>query len=65
MIKPRRLEVGVWKENEHKKKRSEWRPTFSFLVEKYLQEQERGDFSRNMHRRSPGYRGYEGARGDY
>jgi hypothetical protein len=36
MIKPWNPEVGVWKENVQRKKHLEWKPTSSFLMEKYV-----------------------------
>jgi hypothetical protein len=36
MIKPWNPEVGVRKENVQRKKHLEWKPTSSFLMEKYM-----------------------------
>jgi hypothetical protein len=38
MIKSRQPKVGVWKENTWMKRRPEWRPASSFLIEKYTRE---------------------------
>jgi hypothetical protein len=46
MMKPRQPEVGVWKRNIWRKNRPEWRPTSSFLMEKYTRERHRSMFSR-------------------
>jgi hypothetical protein len=35
MLKPKKPEVGVWKENARRKDRSRWKPMSSFLIEKY------------------------------
>jgi hypothetical protein len=45
MIKPRQPEIGVWKENTWRKRRPEWRPTSSFLIEKYTREHWESVFS--------------------
>jgi hypothetical protein len=38
MMKPRNPETGVWKENLPTKPHQEWKPTSSFLIEKYVQQ---------------------------
>jgi hypothetical protein len=55
MMKPWQPEVGVWKKNIWRKCWPEWRPTCSFLMEKYTQERcesvfhRLGDTSRGGH----------------
>jgi hypothetical protein len=44
MMKPKNPEAGVWKENVEKKVRREWRPTSSFLMEKYARQRQRSVF---------------------
>jgi hypothetical protein len=41
MIKPRSLEVGVWKENMMRKPAQKIRPTSSMLIDKYTRKQQR------------------------
>jgi hypothetical protein len=36
MIRPHNLEIGVWKENVHKKPAKRVKPTSAMLIEKYL-----------------------------
>jgi hypothetical protein len=46
MMNPKNPEAGVWKENVHKKVWREWRPTSSFLMEKYARQRQRSMFGR-------------------
>jgi hypothetical protein len=58
MMKPRHPEVGVWKKNTWRKHRPEWRPTSTFLMEKYARERRESVFSRlggYKWMRSPGH----------
>jgi hypothetical protein len=46
MIKPRNPKVRVWKRNMQRKKHQEWKPTSSFLMEKYVRNRWESVFSR-------------------
>jgi hypothetical protein len=45
MMKPRHPEVRVWKKNVWRKCWPEWRPTSSFLIEKYTREHRESVFN--------------------
>jgi hypothetical protein len=58
MLKPKNPEVGVWKENARRKDWSRWKPTSSFLIEKYTTQQRGSVHSRlggRKRERSPRY----------
>jgi hypothetical protein len=44
MMKPKNPEARVWKENPPRKPRHEWKPTSSFLIEKYVRRQKESMF---------------------
>jgi hypothetical protein len=58
MMKPRNPEVGMWKRNMPRRSHQRWKPTFGFLMEKYVTRQQESVFSRlggYKRERSPGY----------
>jgi hypothetical protein len=56
MMKPKNPEDGIWKENLPRRPRQNWKPTSSFLMEKYIQQRQGNVFNRlggYKQRRSP------------